>query len=575
MGRSRRHTPFVSFICAACALCLSAASVGDLRGPQRRGSIAAAGPYHPPMNWRLLSRLLGSLALLVGASMLLSLPWAFPWAGQVNATETDGIAGLAGSILLSLLIGGVLYWYGRGSSGPVLRKEALAVVGLGWMLAGFLGAMPYLLSGALAETDRAMTLADCLFESVSGFSTTGASVLTELEDPAYVPRCVMFWRSFTHWLGGMGIVVLFVALLGSAGSGGKAIMRHEVPGPINSAARPRVKDTALLMWSIYVGLSGLLVVLYWFQGLSWYDALCHSFGTMATGGFSTFNDSMGHFGGPRADFNVVEATTIAFMFLAGTNFTLFYLVVRQVQDRRTEPQAWLVPLLKDSEWRAYVGIVGGVAALLATAIWWQELYDLPTSIRHGLFMSLTIITTTGYGTVDFLQWGEFAKGLLLAAMFIGGCAGSTGGGVKVIRVVLFFKILWLQVERAYRPNIVRPLRLGRQPVNEEVRTGVVLYLSLIIGIFVLGWLMLITIEPDATWRQADADLSSEKLLDSASAVISCLNNIGPGLGLFGPKSNYAAFSEAGKLLLTLLMLLGRLEVYAVMVLFFPGFWRRG
>ena len=527
------------------------------------------------MNWRLLSRLLGSLALLVGASMLLSLPWAFPWAGQVEAFEARGFRGLVGSMLLSLAVGGVLFRFGCGPRGPVLRKEALAVVGLGWMLAGFLGAMPYLLSGALAEADREMTLADCLFESVSGFSTTGASVLTELEDPAYVPRCVMFWRSFTHWLGGMGIVVLFVALLGAPGSGGKAIMRHEVPGPINSAARPRVKDTALLMWTIYVGLSTVLVGIYWLEGMSWYNALCHSFGTMATGGFSTFNDSIGHFGGDEYRANAVETTTVVFMFLAGTNFTLFYLMVRQAQDRPTQPGTWFRPLLRDSEWRAYVGIVLGVAALLATAIWWQGLYGLVDSLRHGLFMALTIITTTGYGTVDFLQWGEFAKGLLLAAMFIGGCAGSTGGGVKVIRVVLFFKVLWLQIERAYRPNIVRPLRLGRQPVDDQVRTGVVLYLSLIIGIFVVGWLALITIEPDATWRSADSDLSSEKLLDSASAVISCLNNIGPGLGLFGPKSNYAAFSEAGKLLLTLLMLLGRLEVYAVMVLFFPGFWRRG
>ena len=527
------------------------------------------------MNWRLLSKLLGSLALLVGVSMLLSVPWAFPLFGQTDRTEWAGLRGLGGSVVISAIVGGVLYRYGRESKGPVLRKEALAIVGLGWVLAGVLGALPYLLSGALAEPDRKMTIADCLFESVSGFSTTGASVLTELEDPAFVPRCVMFWRSFTHWLGGMGIVVLFVALLGGPGAAGKAIMRHEVPGPINSGARPRVKDTALLMWSIYVGLSVALTAIYMVEGLTLYHALCHSFGTMATGGFSTFNSSVGHFGGPNSEFNAMEGTTVAFMFLAGTNFTLFYLVVRQMQDRPRTPGRWLRPLLTDPEWRAYVGIVLGVASLLALTLWMQGLYGLFDSLRHGLFMSLTIITTTGYGTVDFLQWGEFAKGLLLACMFIGGCAGSTGGGVKVIRVVLFFKILWLQIERAYRPNIVKPLRLGRQPVDETVRTGVVLYLSLIVGIFLIGWLLLITIEPDATWRSADSDLSSEKLLDSASAVISCLNNIGPGLGILGPKSNYAAFSDAGKLLLTLLMLLGRLEVYAIVVLFLPGFWRRG
>ena len=527
------------------------------------------------MNWRLLSKLLGSLALLVGASMTLSLPWAFPWAGQVETFEAEGFSGLVGSIVVSLLIGGVLYAYGRGDHGPVLRKEALAIVGLGWLLAGLLGALPYLISGSMAEPDRRMTVADCLFESISGFSTTGASVLTELEDPAMVPRCVMFWRSFTHWLGGMGIVVLFVALIGSAAGGSKAIMRHEVPGPISSSPRPRVKDTALLMWSIYVGLSAVLCALYIAEGMSLYHGLCHTFGTMATGGFSTFNESLGHFGGPDYEGNIIESTTVLFMFLAGTNFTLFYLVIRQMQDRPKQPRRWLQPLVSDPEWRSYVGIVLGVTLLLAVAIGWKGLYDPLTALRHGLFMALTIITTTGYGTVDFLQWGEFPKGLLLACMFIGGCAGSTGGGVKVIRVVLFFKILWLQIERAYRPNVVRPLRLGRTAVDEEIRTGVVLYLALITGIFVVGWLMLITIEPDATWQTVDADRSSEKLLDSASAVISCLNNIGPGLGLFGPKSNYAAFSDAGKLLLTLLMLLGRLELYAVMVLFIPDFWRRG
>lgn len=524
--------------------------------------------------------MLGLLSLLVGGAMMFSLPWAFPFAGQVTEFEERGFWGLFLSMFVALLGGSILWVIGRNQSGTILRKEAFAVVGCGWLLAGALGALPYLLSGTHRAEGVPMSVADAFFESVSGFSTTGASVLSELEDPELVPRCVLFWRSFTHWLGGMGIVVLFVAILGQLGVGGKALMRREVPGPINEAVRPRVRETATVMWGIYMALSATLALLLWLEGLTLYDALCHSFGTMATGGFSTFNASVGHFSseqfaGPTVwGYSLVEFTIVVFMFLAGINFTLYFLVVKNLGNPDSSRFSWwtcLRPIYADPEFRTYCAILFTVTAMLAFSLIRNDVYEPTEAVRHSSFMAITITTTTGFGTEDFTHWPEFCKGLLLALMFVGGCAGSTGGGTKVIRILLYAKIVWMQLERAYRPNLVKPVRIGRTPIDDEVRGDVLAYVALLAGIVLVSWLALITIEPNSAWSGDE----SGKLIDSASAVISSLNNIGPGLGIFGPKSNFGALSDAGKVLLSILMLLGRLEIYAVLVLILPSFWRRG
>ena len=541
------------------------------------------------MNWHLLSRMLGMLALLVGGSMVFSLPWAFPALGMTPEFEQSGFYGILGSMAISLIVGALLWAFGRREKRrTILRKEALAVVGVGWMLAGLLGCLPYLLSGSERLPGIRMSPADCLFESLSGFTTTGASVIGELEDPTTLPRSVLFWRCFTHWLGGLGIVVLFVAILGQLGAGGKALMRNEVPGPTSETVRPRVRDTAMSLWAIYATLSVILCVLLWLEGLTLYDALCHTFATMATGGFSTFNDSVAHFSsdafeGPMVptwlaggeSYSLVEFTLACFMFMAGVNFTLYYFVVRRARDLPKRPLGWMRPLAKDAEFRAYVLILIVAALLLAVSLWRNEVYGPLEALRHSMFTSLTIVTTTGFGTEDFVQWPQFCKGLILAMMFIGGCAGSTGGGVKIVRVMLFAKAMWMQLEKSFRPNLVRPLRFGRQPVDEEVRGDVIVYVATIVTLCLLGWLTMITIQSNDPWSVGDRDATAEKLLDSASAVVSSLNNVGPGLGIFGPKSNYAGLTDTSKFVLTLLMLLGRLEVYAVLVLLFPSFWRRG
>ncbi len=343
----------------------------------------------------------------------------------------------------------------------------------------------------------------------------------------------------------MGIIVLFVAVLGQLGAGGKALMRREVPGPINEAVRPRVRETALVMWAIYVGISGILTILLLLEGLSLFDALCHTFGAMATGGFSTFNQSVGHFHS-----ELIEATLIVFMIIAGTNFSLYYLVLTKHRDAKVSLLSRFKPMLTDPEFCTYLAILLGATLLLMANLRLTGIYDtLSQSLRHASFTVVSIMTTTGFGTENFHTWSEFAKGLLLLLMFIGGCAGSTGGGVKVIRLMLFLKIIRLEIEQAFRPNVVRPLKIFNTRVDSSLRHNVVVYFSLVLFIFISSWMILAAIEPDTQWTAREGHPPSEKLLDCASAVAATLNNIGPGLGVLGPHSNYAGFSPQGKVLL--------------------------
>ena len=630
------------------------------------------------MNHRLVWKQLGIVAMLIGGIMLFSLPWAMPSWGVRNepsidatgAFETRGFLALLGSLTFSIVIGGILLSIGREAKGSLYRKDAMAVVGLSWLLATFLGALPFWLSGTyrgpavrldeynsiaavadvrgsvwgnwlvkpklnpcqrqaiahlleanargfseeeiralqldvaseeqlcpslpsvlrtLAANDEdwasvllfpgdgsgsrqfnyrvrylRMNLADCLFESQSGFSTTGATVISDLEDPALVPHCILFWRSSTHFLGGLGIIVLFVVILGQ-GSAGKALMRAEVPGPTLDSAFSRVQHMAWIFAAIYVGLNLMLTIILKLCGLTWFDSICHAFGTMATGGFSTYNSSLGHF-----DSATIEYSVIVFMILAGTNFSLLYLILLG--------RPWL--LLRDVEWRTYLLIICGVTlAVMAVGLAHHDFTESPTdtfvqrfwnSLRYGLFQVVSIITTTGYGTHDFDGWNNFGRAALFLLMFVGGCAGSTGGGMKVIRHVLFVKILGMEIEHAYHPRVVRPLRLGGIAVdNPDLRRNILVYFALILAIFALSWLVTVAVEADSTWGADPRD----KLIDSASAVAATLNNIGPGLGTVGSTQNYGHFSDFSKLLFTYLMMLGRVEVLVILSLATPRFWR--
>ena len=621
------------------------------------------------MNIRLISKFLGILAILIGVAMLFSLIWAWPLAGWHTHTtvaaehwEIGGIIGLIASAVISWTIGGLLTLYGRSAEGKLFRKEAMAVVGLSWVLATFLGALPYMLSGtcrgpsirifeepktvlvnhsnwmfwrswrevdlepdefevlkivALADargldrrsvvnqsgvvdavkvfrklrssedfqsrllgpgdeqdapSDRAshfrqnwvkMGLIDSMFESQSGFSTTGATVLCDLEDPYLVPHCILFWRASTHFLGGLGIIALFVALLGQ-GSAGKSLMRSETPGPSQESTVARMQHTAWLFAATYAALNVVLAMILFYLGMNVFDSICHAFATMATGGFSTYNASLGHFLQENAANGIaIEYTVIVFMLLAGANFTLLFLCFTG------KPLA----MLRDVEFRTYIGIIAGVTLLVCCSGFYHgdsHFDTLEHGFRNGLFQVISIITTTGYGTADFDTWNNFARGTLLMLMFIGGCAGSTGGGLKVIRYVLLFKILRLEIEHAYQPRTVRLLKInGKSLEDKNLRHSIPIYFSLIAALFSFAFLFVLLVEPDVTWGVD----SQNKLIDSASAVASTLNNIGPGLGTVGATQNYSSFSPLTKSLFVWLMMLGRLEIFPVIVLLASGFWR--
>ncbi len=551
------------------------------------------------MNLALLSSLLGNIAMLIGGSMAFSLPWALPVFGGNWRHEQAGFFAILGSMALCLGVGLLLRRFGQ-SGGQLFRKEAMAVVGLSWVMATVLGAVPYMLSGTQREPGVRMTVVDAMFEAQSGFSTTGATVLTDLEmpddpeKPPLVPRCVLFWRSSTHFLGGMGIIVLFVAILGQ-GSAGKALMRAEMPGPSKSSPQSRMQHTAWVLFAIYASLNAVLALLLCLEGMSLFDALCHAFGTMATGGFSTYNKSVGHFATvPGYNGPLIEMTITAFMLLAGTNFMLMYFVVLRRMD----------VVLGDPEWRVYVAIIVVVTVMVvafglyhgdfrragmgnraaasaandapepsASEEQPDDSLPLGSSLRYGLFQVVSIMTTTGFCTDDFDAWNAFGRGILLLLMFIGGCAGSTGGGMKVIRHILFVKILRLEVEQAYHPNVVRPLRLAGEVIADpDLRRQVMVYFGLILAIFAASWLFILVAEPDSTWTDF-GHTREHKLIDAASTVAATLNNIGPGLGVIGATKNYANFTPWTKVLFIWLMMVGRLEIYTILVLFAPGFWR--
>ena len=615
------------------------------------------------MNLRLVSKLLGIISMLIGGTMLFSLPWAFPALGRRNhldvvhahGFEQAGFTALFVSMAICFALAGMLIRWGRRDAGPLFRKEAMAVVGLSWVLATVLGAMPFYLSGtgrgpavrltpgspvpqvlrssgvwwqswhskqsldtqqvaviqalldaggrglsakdlqadanvteavplldrlaggdpdwayalqfpedgAAAGSRKAscrirtirMSFVDALFESQSGFSTTGATVISDLEDPVLVPHCILFWRSSTHFLGGLGIIVLFVAILGQ-GSAGKALMRAEMPGPSKEGTETRMQHTAWLFAAIYCALNIVLTGMLWAQGLSLFDSLCHAFGTMATGGFSTYNISVGKFDSPMVDYTIV-----VFMIMAGTNFALLHALILRNPGK----------LLADIEWRTYMSVMLVVTALvLAIGYGLGDFLGIRNGLRYALFQVVSIMTTTGYGTNDFDVWNDFARGILLLLMFVGGCAGSTGGGMKVIRHILFFKVLRIETEHAYHPRVVRTLRLGGQVIDHpDLRKNILIYFCLVLAIFVLSWMMLVTIEPTSTWGSA----ADNKLIDSASAIAATLNNIGPGLGTVGATQNYGHFNALSKLLFIWLMMLGRLEIFTILVLMFPSFWR--
>jgi trk system potassium uptake protein TrkH len=436
---------------------------------------------------------------------------------------------------ISLVTGTILFKRCRGSMEFSVR-EGFAVVTFGWLLYALFGALPFLLSGAIPS------FLDAVFETMSGFTTTGSTILTVIEG---LPESILLWRALTHWLGGMGIIVLSLAILPMLGVGGMQLFKAEVPGPTTDRLKPRIQDTAKLLWGVYVLLTSIEVVLLMLGGMNFYEALCHSFATLATGGFSTRNTSVASY-----DSAYIDWVITLFMFVAGVNFSLHYHALR----------GRLREFFRNEEFRWYLFITLGSTALLVYLNQGTVYTSLTDNLRYSAFQATSILTTTGFGTADFELWPVMSQYLLVSLMFIGGCAGSTGGGMKVARILLLFKHVQVQLFKLIHPKAVRLVKLGDTPVDRDVMQSILGFFVLYMGVFV-----------GASFLMAATGLD---LVSAGGSVIATLSNIGPGLGSVGPVDNFAHITDFGKVVLTFCMLLGRLELFTVLVLIFPSFWKK-
>ena len=478
------------------------------------------------MNGRMIARIVGSVLLLLAAFLLLPL--------IVGLIYGENIRSFALTILLSASMGLALLLCLKPKSTEFYAREGFAAVGLVWIAMSLVGALPLVLNGDVPH------YIDAVFEVTSGFTTTGASALPNVEA---LSRSGQFWRIFTHWLGGMGVLVFVMAVMPLAGDRSMHIMRAEVPGPTVGKLVPRAKKTAMILYLIYLGLTLAETLFLVAGGMSFYEALLHSFASAGTGGFSTRADSIAAF-----DSAYIEGVIGVFLILFGTNFNLFYLIlIGRWRDA-----------LKSEELHWYWAILAVSIAAITVGI--RPIYGgLRTAFRHAFFTVATISSTTGFGTEDFTKWPSFVQTMIVGLMFIGGCAGSTGGGLKVSRVILLFKNAAADVKKMVHPRSVNRVQMDGQRVSRETASAVYTFFTLFMMIL-LGCTLVVSFD-------------GHDFATNFTAALSCMSNIGPGLSLIGPKGSFGIFSDFSKIILSLTMLCGRLEIYAILLLFAPSTWR--
>ncbi len=479
------------------------------------------------MNLRLDFQILSGLVVLLGIFQIVPIAAALIFGEPLTPYVLSG--------LIALMIGLPVYWNCRSSDRRIRPRDGFLVVALAWILASLFGAIPYLAQGALGPVDA-------IFESVAGFSTTGSTVLTDIEAQ---PHALLLWRSLSQWLGGMGIIVFTVAILPLLGIGGMQLFKAEVPGPVADKVSPRVAVTARRLWMIYVGFTAAEWVALRLAGLSGFDALCHSFTTLATGGFSTRNASIGAFQSPA-----VEWIVIFFMLMAGINFVLHF---RLLTGRFKS--VW-----HDAELRYFLGVILAATIVVLISVSGASETGGEIGLRVALFNTLSILTTTGYGTVDFELWPSLAQMMILHLMVLGGMSGSTGGGVKSLRALLGFRALRVSFSRLVHPHAVRPVKYGGRPVRDDVLSAIWSFFTAYVFMGTLG--------------AAVVAYAGYDLVTAISSSLTALSNVGPGLGAVGPNDNFAHFPAYVKLTLCLNMIAGRLEIFTLLVLFQPEFWRR-
>lgn len=481
-------------------------------------------------NYTVIANLLGYLLLLNGVFMLACLPFS------VYYNEGDHLA-ILGSALITLASGALLVAITRNPNSKELsKKDGYLIVTLGWLIMSFFGTLPYLLSGTIPN------ITDAFFETVSGYSTTGATILYDIES---VHKGILFWRSMSQWIGGMGIIVLTIAILPLLGIGGMQLFVAEAPGISPDKLQPRIKETAKRLWLIYIGLTVIETLLLWAGEMDFYDAINHAFTTTATGGFSTKNASIAYFSSPFTHYVI-----ILFMFLGGTNFTIIYLALHGEFEKA----------IKNEEFRYYAGFCLAIGLTVAIGILIISNSPVEKAIRNGLFQVVSITTTTGYVTADYTAWSSFITVIFFILMFIGGCAGSTSGGVKIVRHVVLMKNSILEFKRQIHPTAVLPVRLNKKAVDRDITFTVLAFIMIYISIFALGSIIV--------------SMMGVEFETALGSVAAALGNVGPGIASVGPGSNYAHLPDQVKWFLAGLMLLGRLELFTVLILFTPYFWRR-
>lgn len=481
------------------------------------------------INPKPISNILGALIVFTGLLMLLM-------AGY-SALIGDGMwRSFAITALISGVLGGMSWLFRFSVDAQLTKREGYIIVVLGWLSISFIGMLPYLLSGQIAS------IANAFFESVSGFTTTGATIITDIE---IMPRSLLLWRSLTQWIGGMGIIVLTVALFPLLGIAGIELFVAEAPGPTSDKIHPRIKDTARTLWNIYMGLTLLLTFILVIEGMGWYDAINHALTTMATGGFSTKNASIAHYTSP-----LIQYTITFFMLLAGTNYAVIYLGLTGKFKK----------VYENEEWRMYMiililGIVIGTFGLI-----YSVGMDWEPAFRAISFNIISIITTTGYVTQDYLSWNTGFSFFFFVLLFVGACAGSTSGGIKLIRHLVFMRNTLLEFKRILHPRAMIRLKINKSLVAPRILTHILVFLLVYLFLFVVGSAILSVMGLD--------------FMTAIGASITALGNVGPGMGSVGPVDNFAHLPAISKYVLCFLMICGRLELFTVLVILTPYFWRR-
>lgn len=429
-----------------------------------------------------------------------------------------------------------MWYFTRNHEKKIRQKDGYLVVAMGWLALSLGGSLPFYLSGSIPQFSSA------LFETISGYTTTGSTVLNDIEG---VHRGILLWRSLTQWIGGMGIIVLTVAILPILGVGGMQLFMAESPGPSTSKLHPRITETAKRLWFIYAAITLVEIVALKIAGMTWYDALNHSLTTVSTGGFSTKNASIAAYNSPA-----IEYIISLFMFFGGLNFTLFYFIIKLKFGE----------IIKNEEFRFYLGLVVFATVSIAISLSVLDFGPFEKNFRESLFMVISVVTTTGFATADYTLWGYSLTLAFFLLMFFGASAGSTSGGIKIVRHLLIVKNGFAELKRLLHPQAIIPVRYNGRAVEQKIIYNILAFFFIYLTVFIIGTIVM-------TFYGYD-------LLTAAGATISSLGNIGPGIGGVGPANNFAGFTESAKLFLGFLMLLGRLELFTILLLFLPTFWRR-